>query len=263
MRQLLSCLFIILFAFSLAGCSSNVKVETDKAEGHKKTTKKIAGIINVQELTIQAEKGDKQAQYNLGALYAKGAGVTQDYTMAHKWWLKSAEQGDASAQYNLGTLYAKGAGTSQSFTEAHKWWLKAAKQGEAEAQYTIGETYVRGDGVSKDLGKAQEWFLKAAEQGQKDAQYNLGALHSYSKDYTSAREWLLKAANQGQKEAQYDLGLLYVLGHGVPKNHVEAYKWFSIATAHKEAELATTKMTPEQVAEAKKLTKEWLDAHPN
>ena len=32
-----------------------------------------------------AQKGDAEAQYNLGLIYVNGQGVTQDYVQAHKW----------------------------------------------------------------------------------------------------------------------------------------------------------------------------------
>ncbi len=41
-----------------------------------------------------AEQGEAQAQNNLGAMYAKGQGVPQDYAAAIVWYRKAAEQGD-------------------------------------------------------------------------------------------------------------------------------------------------------------------------
>ena len=86
-----------------------------------------------------AEQGNADAQYNLGACYYNGQGVTKDYTEAVKWIRKAAEQGFAGAQYNLGNCYYKGNGVTQNYTEAVKWYRKAAEQGNAEAQYHLGE----------------------------------------------------------------------------------------------------------------------------
>ncbi|PHS09962.1 MAG: hypothetical protein COA89_01515, partial [Acidithiobacillus sp.] len=55
-----------------------------------------------------AEKGDADAQFNLGVMYSKGQGVPQDYKTAVKWYTLAAEQGVASAQTNLGHIYDKG-----------------------------------------------------------------------------------------------------------------------------------------------------------
>jgi len=42
------------------------------------------------ELVKNAESGDAKAQFDLGACYFKGDGVTQDYKEAVKWYTKSA-----------------------------------------------------------------------------------------------------------------------------------------------------------------------------
>ena len=55
-----------------------------------------------------AERGDANAQYNLGVMYHSGQGVTQDYRQAVVWWRKAAEQGLAAAQHNLGGMYDTG-----------------------------------------------------------------------------------------------------------------------------------------------------------
>jgi hypothetical protein len=69
-----------------------------------------------------AEKGQVDAQYNLGAMYYSGDGVKQDYVEASKWFRMAAEQGDKQAQYYLGSMYLNGEGVKQSETEAHKWF---------------------------------------------------------------------------------------------------------------------------------------------
>ena len=51
--------------------------------------------------TQLAEKGDGKAQTNLGWIYEKGKGVTQDNQKAAKWYRLAAEQGFALAQFNL------------------------------------------------------------------------------------------------------------------------------------------------------------------
>ena len=50
---------------------------------------------------------------------------------------KAAEQGDASAQYNLGVMYYKGAGVPKDTSAAVAWFRKAAVQGHATAQRAL------------------------------------------------------------------------------------------------------------------------------
>lgn len=47
---------------------------------------------------ISAKQGDAEAQLNLGVMYEKGLGLTQDYIKAFEWISKAANQGDAKSQ---------------------------------------------------------------------------------------------------------------------------------------------------------------------
>ena len=66
--------------------------------------------------------------------------------------------------------------------------------------------------------------------------------------------------------AQAGLGFMYEAGRGVPQNYVLAHMWFDLAAARgfrRAAELrdlSVDHMTPEQVAEAQKLAREWKPA---
>ena len=50
-------------------------------------------------------------------------------------------------------------------------------------------------------------------------------------DNAEAVLWTRKAAEQGHYWAQFRLGEMYADGDGVPKNHIQAYAWLSIAAA--------------------------------
>jgi uncharacterized protein len=77
--------------------------------------------------------------------------------------------------------------------------------------------------------------------------------------------WYRLAAEQNHAEAQCHLGVCYQLGNGVAKDHIEAYKWWLLVDAQGD-EMAKQyrrglekELTPEQIAEAQKLAREWLD----
>jgi uncharacterized protein len=116
-----------------------------------------------------AEKGDALAQYNLGVLYRKGRGVTQDDVQARKWYDKAAVQGHAKAQYNLGTLYFNGEGVPKDYQQALRWFRLAADQGEAIAQTKIAIMYEDGQGVPHDRVQAYMWYSLAITSGDKPA----------------------------------------------------------------------------------------------
>ncbi len=75
--------------------------------------------------TKAAEKGEAEAQYNLGHMYHYGLGVSQDYNMAFNLIKKAAEHDYTLAQCILGNLYCDGHGTPQDYVEAYKWFLLA------------------------------------------------------------------------------------------------------------------------------------------
>jgi len=50
-----------------------------------------------------------------------------------KWYTLAAEQGDARAQYNLGQMYRKGEGVSQDYVYAHMWANIAASNGDEDS----------------------------------------------------------------------------------------------------------------------------------
>ena len=54
------------------------------------------------------------------------------YAKAAELWRPLAEKGDAEAQYSLGTLYAEGKGVEQNDATAFLWFQRAANQGVAE-----------------------------------------------------------------------------------------------------------------------------------
>jgi len=49
-------------------------------------------------------------------------------------------------------------------------------------------------------------------------------------------KYLHLAADQGNMRAQFNLGLLYANGQAVPKDNMEALKWFRLAAAQGDTE---------------------------
>ena len=214
-----------------------------------------------------AEQGYAPAQHNIGLLY-HGDGVHKDVGEAVRWYREAAEQGYAPAQFVLGVLYAEGEGVPKDVGEAVQWYREAAERGYAPAQNILGLALYHGDGVPKDVGEAARWFREAAEQGYASAQYSLGLLYTdgdgVPKDAAEAARWYRKAAEQGDAAAQLNLGVLYHSGEGVPTDYVQAYAWWNLAAsqgddfaARNRASLQV-KMTPAQIGEAQKLTRELI-----
>ena len=84
-----------------------------------------------------AEQGLSEAQYNIGVMYIKGRGVSQNYTEALKWFNKAAKQNDPKAQYNLGVIYASGVGVPQDYIKTYAWLILAYSNGYEQAKDDI------------------------------------------------------------------------------------------------------------------------------
>jgi hypothetical protein len=153
-----------------------------------------------------ADRGDTDAQYNLGVSYRYGRGVPQDYAEALRWYRMAADRGNADAQNNIGFLYMQGLGVAPDYAEAMRWYRKAADQGETTAQNNIGVLYFQGLGVAQDYSEAMRWYRKAADQGDSAAQYNLGVLYARGlgvpADVNEARSWMQKGAAGGDDDAK-------------------------------------------------------------
>ena len=87
----------------------------------------------VADLLTQAERGDPEAQLEVGEMYVAGRDVPQNDVVAFAWYRQAAEQGVAAAQFNVGLMYSAGRGVPQDEAEAVTWYQKAAAQGLTEA----------------------------------------------------------------------------------------------------------------------------------
>ncbi len=115
-----------------------------------------------------------------------------------------------------------------------------AEQGDALAQVTLGGMYQLGEGVRQDYVEATKWYRLAAEQGDGNGQVNLSNMlgSGLTPDYVEAHMWASLAAEDSALE-------------GI------AVQDFIRDWALSNREAFEGKMTPEQIAEAQRLAREW------
>ena len=175
----------------VAGCLGLAVAQDKPAEGN----------LNVEDLKVRAEAGDRTATRQLGdAYYAGRGGVEQNFGEAMRWYTKLAQQGDVRAQTTLGLMYSRGYGVAKDPQAALRWWSFAAAANDAGAQYNLGTVYANGDGVAQDHARAAQWYLKAS--------------------------------GRNHVQAMFNLGMLYYEGKGVPKDPVRSYYWIKLAELH-------------------------------
>lgn len=90
------------------------------------------------------------------------------YDEAVKLLAPEADKGDPDAMYILGKIYASGSGVEKDIGKAAGYFQKAAELGHAEAQQSLGSALMLGDGIDQDMIEALKWFIISARNGNKD-----------------------------------------------------------------------------------------------
>lgn len=198
-------------------------------------------------LHAQAELGEADAQVSLGFRYRRSEGLLQNDAAAARWFRAAADQGNATAQFNLGFHYREGRGVPQNDANAIRWYRQAAEQGSADAQNNLGGMYARGNGVRANGAEAMRWWTLAADQGHPVAQSNLGFLY-------------------GEGLGLSEGGAGAVRRYGA-QDYVRAHMWLSLAASHGTGAVrdralqgrarAAQKLSGAQLAEARRLAREW------
>lgn len=119
-----------------------------------------------------ADRGDADAQFNLGQAYRLGRGVPQNLVLAEQWFERAARQRHDQAGASLGLLLFQ----NGRAREAMPWLQAAATKGDPRAQYVFGTALFNGDVVRRDLPRAYAMMRAAAAQGFPQAQAQLGEM---------------------------------------------------------------------------------------
>lgn len=85
-----------------------------------------------------------------------------------KHLIQAAQRGNAEAQFNLGTMYENGLGDSRYIAEGNRpeavrWLLAAAEQGLPRAQIKLAEMYAGESDTPESSVKACGWLLLATK----------------------------------------------------------------------------------------------------
>ncbi len=131
-------------------------------------------------LEKQAQQGNAQAQYQLGALLThsdvkKGQQIPYKPQAGTRWLVRAADQGNEDAIILLSEIKFD-----------YKWLMLAAEKGNANAAYKLGTLY---------------------ETGQKNVPYGDNAI-DIPQNYKTALHWFEQAARQGDSAAQSQVSQL-------------------------------------------------------
>jgi TPR repeat protein len=186
-----------------------------------------------RQLRAWAERGDADAQFELGLQFLTGANLPQNQEEGVKWLEKAANQGHLKAQHVYGSLFEDGLGVEQDSAKAAEWYLKAAEGGLAMAQHAIAVAYEIGRGVEKDTAKAAQWFQRAAGQNYPPSMTAFASKlekgEGVEKDAARAALLNLKAAKLDFTPAMSRLAYQYYKGSGLPVDYRRSFGWYQRA----------------------------------
>lgn len=115
----------------------------------------------VREWQGPAERGDPDAEFNLGQAYRLGRGVPRDLVRAESLFGKAAAQGHVQAADNYGLLmFDRG-----DRAGAMPYVRTAAERGDPRAQYLLGIAHFNGDLAPKDWVRAYALMSLARASG--------------------------------------------------------------------------------------------------
>ncbi|HID35785.1 MAG TPA: sel1 repeat family protein [Ghiorsea sp.] len=209
----------------------------------------------LQWYTKAALQGEREAQFQLAQMYARGQGVEQNDELALNWMRKAAHNRLNKAEFAYANMLFFGRGLAQKDTiKALVWYERAAKRGQPEAMLKLASLYFEDTEQHNNLYASLDWVLKAksfpvtannakllhskivniiqqqAQAGEKRAQYEAAKMYKsgigVTKDLKKARKWFYQSARQGHVEAQFQLGM-FLLNN--TSNTKESARWLSKA----------------------------------
>jgi len=124
-------------------------------------------------ISLYAANGDPRAQYTMGVMHRRGAGVEQDDREALLWFLAAAESGHMLGQYAAGLAFDQGRGIERDFDNALHSLRQAALNGHAAAPVQLGNVYFDKANPAADNAKAHFGWTIAKRRNAPGAGENL------------------------------------------------------------------------------------------
>ena len=148
--------------------------------------------------------------------YSKLASLpTVKFEISHKGETTEIESTVALSKYNLGLLYLKGLGVSQDINKGIELLKDVADIGNIyKAQMALGQIYYSNNYVPFDFELAKKYYEKASNLKNDttgEADLCLGVLFLDKKINDEAEEWFKKAINKGNNPAKNNLAYLYAM----------------------------------------------------
>jgi len=144
--------------------------------------------------------------------YRDGTGLKADPAESTKWLTLAAERGYADAQYELGNeLYGEEADPAKDAIAA-RWFRKGAEQLQPAACFSLGHCHLNGRGVVQNKIEGLAWMLMRAEKLNRASKDELTrVLAEFGEDEikrASERSQQLQADARGQARSQVGVAVI-------------------------------------------------------
>jgi FOG: TPR repeat, SEL1 subfamily len=199
-----------------------------------------------KQLTIEAEKRNVLAIYDLGRIYSNGLGIEKNPDKANDFYVKAlagfqeveSRKVWKYTEYRIGKMFATGLGTEQDYQMAAQWFGLSAEKKYKYAQYSLGALYHRGQGVEQNVQTAFALYLKSAKQGFPYADFEAAKMYrdgiGTEKDEMKSKQHFQKAFSgfeilektSHDDKIQYRLGWMLQNGVGIDKNLMRAKDYY-------------------------------------
>jgi TPR repeat protein len=192
---------------------ATAKVPAKAAQKTAKSAKpaKVAAAEPHQSpLMIAAQKGDADAQYQLGMALLEGHGTKADPKAALIWFELGGANGSKAAAAAAARAYETGSGASRNMAMAGQWWYRAATLGDDKARDHWVQLVLSGEVTSLGGDAGLGWIADLASHDPRVAMVLADAFEKglgIAPNRPEAEGWLRVAALlHGDAEAEFRLG---------------------------------------------------------
>ncbi len=177
--------------------------------------------------------GSSTACKDVGLLYKKGKGVTQNDAKSFEFFRKACDSGNLYGCTLVAQSYLEGAGTQKDPSKAAEIARKSCDARVMYACNLLGNMYLTGNGVPQEKEKAADLYRLACDGGEMWGCFNLAEMY-YSgtigtTDKARASELYRKACDGGNFSGCNSLGNMYFSGEVVGQDRRKASELYQKA----------------------------------
>ena len=199
-------------------------------------------------VSMLSDKGDIDAETELGIMYLNGIGTEKNATEAIRALTRAAASGSKNAYLELGKIYLDDQTVEKNISLALNYLKKSAELGNSDAYEIMGDLYHDPNYEERDVAYAYELYELAAKGNNQSAKQKANDIASARKAYFDRAEELRESAPEeafrcyaistvmGYPPATLKLGECYLLGIGTKRSRSTAFYWYSTAAKRGEAD---------------------------